>query len=296
MFLDFEDYRPETPRVPQVISRREGVLLSLLFHACLVIVYLVLPRGFLSEAVEAVYPRPEGDTVRYVEVVPRLERNVPAPDRAETSDRDRRSAAPERTVDPANPMPYSRGNTTEKVAGGPDDKVTGPETPPPASAAPPATATGGLGPQPAVPTPTPRPAAARGLGDSLRNLQQFLTGRNFDNQRGGAQEPLPEIQFDSKGVEFGPWIRRFVVQVKRNWFVPQAAMLMSGRVVITFHVHRNGNITDITVVKPSPIEAFNTAAVNALRRSSPTLPLPDEYPDEKVFFTVTFMYNEGLAP
>ena len=42
---------------------------------------------------------------------------------------------------------------------------------------------------------------------------------------GGIRQPQrrrhafgPAIQFDTKGVEFGPWIRRFVAQVKRNWF------------------------------------------------------------------------------
>ena len=68
---------------------------------------------------------------------------------------------------------------------------------------------------------------------------------------------------------------------------------MRGRVVITFYVHRNGALTDVTVVRPSEIESFNTAAVNALLASNPTTPLPPEYPDDKAFFTVTFYYNES---
>ena len=43
---------------------------------------------------------------------------------------------------------------------------------------------------------------------------------SFDNPQGSSQEFGPAIQFDTKGVEFGPWLRRFVAQVKRNWFVP----------------------------------------------------------------------------
>jgi TonB family protein len=114
----------------------------------------------------------------------------------------------------------------------------------------------------------------------------------FDNPQGGVGQFGPEIQFDTKGVEFGPWIRRFIAQVKRNWFVPYAAMSMSGHVVIQFNVHRNGSITDLTVVGPSAIEAFNTAAYGALRSSNPTQPLPPAYPAEQAFFTVTFFYNE----
>ena len=107
----------------------------------------------------------------------------------------------------------------------------------------------------------PQPPPGGKLGDALRNLQKYVDQDTFDNQRGGTQEFGPAIQFDTKGVEFGPWIRRFVAQVKRNWFVPYAAMSMKGHVVITFNVHKDGAITDLTVVGPCPIDSFNSAAL-----------------------------------
>ena len=93
-------------------------------------------------------------------------------------------------------------------------------------------------------------------------------------------------------MEFGPWIRRFVAQVKRNWLIPYAAMSMQGHVVITFNVHKDGSLTDLAVIGPCPIDAFNNAAYGALASSNPMQPLPPEYPAEKAFFTVTFFYNE----
>ena len=118
--------------------------------------------------------------------------------------------------------------------------------------------------------------------------------QNFDNQQGGLADRMPDIQFDSKGVEFGPWLRRFVATVKRNWFVPQA-MFQSGRVVIQFFVLRNGTITELKIASPSPFPAYNNAAFNALKNSNPVLPLPPEYPDDRAFFTVTF-YHDVRAP
>jgi len=140
--------------------------------------------------------------------------------------------------------------------------------------------------------PEMQPPPGGQLGEALKNLQKYVQKESFNNQKGQAQEFGP-LQFDTKGVEFGPWIRRFVSQVRRNWFVPMAAMSMRGRVVITFNVHRNGALTDVTVVRPSEIDSFNTAAVNALLASNPTTPLPPEYPDDKAFFTVTFYYNDS---
>jgi TonB family protein len=129
------------------------------------------------------------------------------------------------------------------------------------------------------------------LGEALRNLQKYVDKESFNNNQGQAQN-LGPLQFDTKGVEFGPWLRRFVAQVRRNWFVPYAAMTFRGRVVLQFNIHKDGHITDIAVVAPSDINAFNLAANNAILGSNPTEPLPPEYPEPKAFFTVTFYYNE----
>ena len=84
-----------------------------------------------------------------------------------------------------------------------------------------------------------RPPAGGSLGDALRNLQRYVQRDQFDNPQGGGAFG-PAIQFDTKGVEFGPWIRRFIAQVKRNWLIPYAAMSMKGHVVVTFNVHKDG--------------------------------------------------------
>ena len=69
-------------------------------------------------------------------------------------------------------------------------------------------------------------------------------------------------------------------------------MNFRGHVVLQFNIHKNGQITDVNVVQPSSIDAFNRAAYQAIVGSSPTEPLPPEYPDPMAFFTVTFYYNE----
>ena len=78
-----------------------------------------------------------------------------------------------------------------------------------------------------------------------------------------------------------------------DWTIaPYAAMSMKGHVVITFNVHKDGSLTDLQVVGPSAVGAFNNAAFGALASSNPTAALPPEYPADKAFFTVTFFYNE----
>jgi TonB family protein len=324
MYFDFEDYRPDISPVGRVISIREGVLLAFILHLLGVIVILLSPKLFPEDLqvkaarVLAAQEQRLRDQARFVFVQPRVERPVPRPpDRGEASDRDRLARSPESAPKPTNPLPFARGNSVERVdeprrprevarGQGPQPEPApgrGQTDPAPSNATEPAPNNLKVPESqsalqlPARPQTPQTGAGGRGatsggsLGDALRNLQRYVQNESFDNQGGGGQFG-PEIQFDTKGVEFGPWIRRFIAQVKRNWFIPYAAMSQKGHVVITFNVHKDGTITDLAVVGPCPIDAFNNAAFGALASSNPTTPLPPEYPSDKAFFTVTFFYNE----
>jgi TonB family protein len=231
----------------------------------------------------------------FVMVEPRIDREAlrrierPAP----LSDIDREARSRERNPNATNNQPFLRGRSAdlteaareraERARGqGPNPQPT-PPTPQPTAPhpTPSQNAANTATPPPTAPVPnappSPRPAPnnatpATGrvspppggsLGDAIRDVERYARGAQLNNPNGG-NEVDPTIQFDSKGVEFGPWLRRFVAQVKRNWFVPYAAMSLKGHVVITFNVHKDGRITDLTVIRPSDVSAFNNAAFNAL--------------------------------
>lgn len=318
MYFDFDDRYQDVEAVGSAISRREGVVLSVVVHALVVVALLFAPQlpwfQLTPEEQEARRLEREremqarrDESPRFVIVEPLRDVPAPAPKNApEISDLDRQASAPEMAERPENALPFSRGDTTERVEAAPEDRARGrgpdPEPSPPAPErmaenTPPVPEAESATPLPPQATAQPRTRPPGGaLGEALRDLQKYVDRQTFNNPSGGANEFGPAIQFDTKGVEFGPWIRRFVAQVKRNWIVPNAAMAMRGRVVIQFNVHRDGSITDLIVVRPSEIDSFNRAAVNALMMSNPTTPLPPEYPDDKAFFTVTFFYNESPAP
>ena len=318
MYIDFEDYRPETPRVEAALSGSTAVLITIAVHVLFILAVIYLPSLPILQAlvaaptearVQRMMERPEQNP-RFVFVQPRVDIPKPQPKpNVDLSDKDRVASSAERPPDPRNALPFARGNSPEKVEAA---------IAPPSRGAAPESATAGKPDQrdqtmdnqvaandpsrsmlrlPDVPNATPAfkmgrsPASSGPLGDALRNLQRYTQNQSFGNAQGsGDAQGL--IQFDSKGADFGPWLRRFVAQVKSNWFIPSAAMMLKGHVVITFNVHRNGAITDIDVKAPSGIDAFDRAAVNALISSNPTQPLPPDYPSESAFFTVTFLYNE----
>ena len=309
MYIDFEDRRPETPRVERALSPREGVLISIIVHLLIFIGVMFLPNTPPSELprpVVALNEQPQ-DSPRFVFMQPRVDIPKPQPRRdVEASDQDRVRSSIERRPDARNPLPFARGNSREREEAEVAPQNRGDADQSAVAQGRPNTAAEGqmtandesrsMLRLPEAPSAAPgmkigETGATGKLGNALRNLQRYVNQQSFDNDQGsGDAQGL--IQFDAKGVDFGPWLRRFVAQVKRNWFVPQAAMIMKGHVVITFNIHRNGAITDIEVKKPSHIESFNHAAVNALMTSNPTQPLPAEYPSDSAFFTVTFLYNE----
>ena len=303
MFFDFDDRYRDIEPVGSAINRRDGVAMAVFVHALLLALMIFAPQ-YLQQYLPArpVPPpdqqRPREDQPRFVFMEPRVE--LPPqrqPDRVEMSDLDRSARSPEKAPELTNPLPSAKGNSSERTEAAPEEKMRGEgPAPQPSPPAPPVETPSITEQRQAdmamMQKPQVQPPPGGQLGEALKNLQKYVQKDSFSNQKGQVQEFGP-LQFDTKGVEFGPWIRRFVSQVRRNWFVPMAAMTMRGRVVITFFVHRNGALTDVTVVRPSEIDSFNTAAVNALLASNPTTPLPPEYPDDKAFFTVTFYYNES---
>ena len=322
MHLDIEGRREDDRLIEGAISWRDGALLALVVHLLLAGVILLAPRYLPApiKPVQVVAQRRQ-PPMQFVFVQPRVDLTTKTPKpNAPPSDKNRRASSPERSKNPLNFQPKSQGNTPNKVLAQRSERASGkgPSPEPQRTApTPPRQAQQLAENQPSwnVPITVPKaplgktasadPAARQApqaearavtpggrLGDALSNLKRYVQQEQYDNPSGGTGEFGPAIQFDTKGVEFGPWIRRFIAQIKRNWLIPLAVMGMKGHVVLTFNVHKDGRITDLQVAGPSSVGAFNNAAYNALMTSNPTQPLPAAYPSEHAFFTITFYYNE----
>jgi TonB family protein len=315
--FDLDDRYQDEPLVGTAISRRESAVVSVVFHGLVLLALFFAPSlpvftrtpeelQALREQQQRLRPPEENRTFVFVQPRVDLEASRP-PERAEPSDKDRVAQARERAENPTNPLPFARGNSRERVEAQQMERARGPESPAPPSPGETAQAQprpNGEATQPLPPSdngvtiprdtePQPQARASSGaLGEALRNLQKYVQNESFDNRGGDSRQFGPFLQFDTKGVEFGPWVRRFVAQVKRNWDIPYAAFTMRGHVVLQFNVHKDGRITDVAIVGPSSVEGFNNASANAIFASNPTEPLPPEYPADKAFFTVTFYYNE----
>ena len=321
MYFDFEDRRPDTPILERPLTRLEQMLLTVIMYLLIIIAVILYPRLPWVKAAEAArlqkleeQQQKQQDQLRdraqFVFVAPKVEVQTKVPPKlAELSDRTRRAQTMEKAPDPKNDIAFSRGNSSEKIiseASKERPQPAAPEEPPAGNNG--NNANAGQKPDPnalALPT-SPQSTISRNepsrnpllggaspgvLTDAIRNVNKYSQGESLQNVQGNGDFG-PSIQFDTKGVEFGPWLRRFIAQIRRNWFVPYAAMSLRGHVVLGFKVHKDGTITDLQILKPSAIDAFTKSAFNAINSSNPTVPLPVEFPDENAPFIVTFYFNE----
>ena len=138
MYFNFEDYRPDTPTLPRSLTRLEVVLLTVVVYLSIIIFILVSPKlpwfkaweaerqQALAEQQKQLLQR-QRDNARFVFIAPRVD--TPAkkpPPRPELSDIDRKAATVERAPKPTNNMPFSRGNTAERMEGAPPTRATQP--------------------------------------------------------------------------------------------------------------------------------------------------------------------------
>jgi TonB family protein len=141
--------------------------------------------------------------------------------------------------------------------------------------------------------------ALRGaLQSRILALNSLTSGSYARFERGETSAPTAPafgattVKFDSKGADFGPWVRAFMAAVNRGWTIPKTAAGIQGRVVVTFVAHKSGSLTDIVVATPSDVAIFNDSARKAIFSASLTEPLPAGFPPEACPITVTFYFNE----
>ena len=248
MYFDLEDRRPDTPILERPLTKLEQILLTIIGYLLIVIAIIVYPKLPCGKAAELARKQAlerqrelvqaQREPMQFVFAQPKVQVQR-MPDRPKfLSDESHKATTIEKPVLPKNELPASRGNTPERTIA--DASRAQPE-PPQQQTAPPASNPNAL----ALPT-SPQSTIARNdpsnnpvlqqrppglLSDAIRNVQKYSQGESLQNVQGSGDFG-PSIQFDTKGVDFGPWMRRFIAQIRRNWFIPMAAMSLRGHVSV----------------------------------------------------------------
>ncbi len=320
MYFNFDDNHPDTPRIPQPLSRREVVLIAVNIHALVLIAILLGPRlPFVREMMEqrqkaieeqarAELERErerERERARFVFVQPRLDMTTPkVSPRADLSDKDRRAQTVRARREADNPMPFARGNSPERMEAPPHERA--------------AEAVGAGAASRTMAENGKPPLALRRAGGARTSTRHDAPDRRARTRRRRHRRRDPQraqvraagefrqpprrrqdqnfgesIQFDSKGVEFGPWLARFLAQVRSQLDDPAGGDVHARpRRDHASSCTRTGASPTSSCRGRRPMNAFTLSGRNAILTSNPTIPLPPEYPDDRMPITVTFFFNE----
>lgn len=103
----------------------------------------------------------------------------------------------------------------------------------------------------------------------------------------------PEILSDTRGVDFGPYLAKIVLEVKRNWYnlIPESVMFKKGVVSLQFTILKNGQVAGLQYVSGSGDISLDRAAYGSITASDPFPPLPTEFTGPNLTLRFGYFYN-----
>jgi TonB family protein len=177
-------------------------------------------------------------------------------------------------------------------------------------------------PPPPAPQPTqqalveaPKPAPTRpnfgnpnqSAGDAIRQAAQNAVrdrgaGDYTPNSPGVSRQGMGtgvEVLSDTQGVDFGPYIRRILSDIKRNWLplIPEEArppLNKQGETLIRFTILSDGRIAAMNLDGSSQDTAIDRACWGAITGVGQFPPLPANFKGPNLELRVDFLTNKPL--
>lgn len=136
-------------------------------------------------------------------------------------------------------------------------------------------------------------------GDSRKSLKfvnpseigRFLSKNNFNYKPRGGMVTGGAV-FESGSYDITPWAEKIIRRIRENWYPPLAVQLgIKGLTVVKIVVELDGRISLLIIERPSGIQAYDEAAIAAVKNSLPFPPLPQDYPYSNLVGHLFFYYN-----
>lgn len=105
------------------------------------------------------------------------------------------------------------------------------------------------------------------------------------------------LSFESEWYDWGEYAQSMVSKIRVNWYANMPPLIrtgMQGVVTIRFTIHRDGRITELTILDTSTVPPYDFAAKKAIELSSPLNPLPKDFPNPTERVTAMFFYNKPV--
>lgn len=303
--------------------RREAAWISLAAHGIIIALLLLVPKWVGRQPV--IVPLKEKQETTFLPLPDDLQKIKAPPKTNIISDKDRlaqsrtpsvdkdtlskllnaRRPGPPRTAQPAPAQQQAMQQNPPTVQGAPPAQAE-PTPPPPSQSAAQLEA-----PKPAPPRKSPFTIASPGATVSSA-VQSVANGHGAgveyseSGAYGSAVHPRTdrregmEILSDTRGVDFGPYMRRVHDTVQMHWdpLIPESAkppVMKKGVVVIEFTISKDGKISGMKLIASSGDVALDNAAWGALTYATPLPNLPRQFSGDFIQLRARFYYNPDKA-
>jgi TonB family protein len=294
--------------------RREAAWISIVVHGIIILALIFAPKWMPTSVV--IVPVNEKENPTFI-TLPSDELKVKPPQTNKISDQNRiaQTKTPsvsketlQKLIDarrPGPPKPQSPPPQPAQQQAMQAPQAPPPQTSAPAPAQPKTTETAKL----EAPAPKRNPFTMSSPGSSINQAIQSAaasapgTSVTFGGGEAGSgfrpkvdTRGAMEILSDTRGVDFGPYMKRLHVTVEDHWFplIPEVAlppMMKKGVVVIEFSIMKDGRIQGLRIVSSSGDVALDRAAYGALMNAVPLPRLPTEFSGEFLQIRAAFFYN-----
>ncbi len=159
----------------------------------------------------------------------------------------------------------------------------------------------------------PRPAPTRpnfgnqpqSAGDAIRQAAQQAAQNRGQGGDYGANSPVAhqgaatgvEVLSDTMGVDFAPYLRRILSDIKRTWIplIPEEArppLNKQGETLIRFIILPDGRVGAMNLDGSTQDEAIDRAAWGAIKGNNPFPPLPNQFHGPQLELRIRFLVNK----
>lgn len=207
------------------------------------------------------------------------------------------------TREPATPAPAPAPVAAQPVqpqpaAAPPPPPVVQPRTPPPVVADAPTV-------QPTKPNFGKPSSAGSAIQDAITAAARNRGGGSLDTGRPSSRStPLniggAEVLSDTQGVNFDPYLRRILGDIKRNWdpLIPpeaQSPLFKQGEAYIRFTILPDGSIGAMHLDGSTHDEAINRSCWGSITSEGQFPPLPSQFHGPNLELRIHYLVNKGLT-
>jgi TonB family protein len=145
------------------------------------------------------------------------------------------------------------------------------------------------------PKPKPRPRQPIPIANLMPSSMALAElSRDFERERRLKKMLSREadIPINTREAKFAPYAHLLVRALEEQWRPGQANYREHSaeerRSLIRLTIERNGSLSRVEILRPSPIRQLNDSAVAAIHAAAPFRPLPRSWGLDRVSFYLTF--------